>query len=130
MSGAWSLLKRCGSCILDQLSVITQKIFSWLVCCQTWRGSTSSVIGVLGNILGRKRVGMFNTWRRRALCAGAAMAVTLVGAVAGTASASSPVTAPFTECPKIGAAPSCEILLVINPDQSISVLGDPSVGPY
>ncbi len=50
--------------------------------------------------------------------------------MAGTASASSPVTAPFTECPKIGAAPSCEILLVVNPDQSISVLGDSSVGPY
>lgn len=64
------------------------------------------------------------------LCVGAATAVTLLGVMAGTASASGSVTPPFTECPGIGAAPSCEILLVVNPDQTISVLGDPSVGPY
>jgi hypothetical protein len=50
--------------------------------------------------------------------------------MAGTASASNTVTAPFTECPAIGAAPSCDILLVVNADDSISVLGDSSVGPY
>jgi hypothetical protein len=73
---------------------------------------------------------MFNAWPRRALGVGAATAVALLGVMAGTASAAGPVTAPFTECPKVGAAPSCDILLVVNPDQSISVLGDSSVGPY
>jgi hypothetical protein len=73
---------------------------------------------------------MFNARPRRALCVGAATAVALLGVMAGTASAAGPVTAPFTECPKVGAAPSCDILLVVNPDQSISVLGDSSAGPY
>ena len=75
-------------------------------------------------------MGIFNAWPRRALCVGAATAVTLVGVMTGNASAAGPVTAPFTECPKVGAAPSCDILLVVNSDQSISVLGDSSVGPY
>jgi hypothetical protein len=37
---------------------------------------------------------------------------------------------PFNQCPQVGAAPSCQILLVINADRSITVLGDPNVGPY
>jgi len=73
---------------------------------------------------------MFNAWHRRALCVGVASGVTLIGVMTGSASAAGPVTAPFTECPKVGAAPSCDILLVVNPDQTISVLGDSSVGPY
>jgi cutinase len=73
---------------------------------------------------------MFKKWPCRMLCIGAATAVTLLGAVTGTAAASSPVTAPFTECPAIGAAPSCEILLDVNANRSIQVLGDSSVGPY
>src|SRR5438477_529986 len=73
------------------------------------------------------RVGMFNAWHRRALCVGVASGVTLIGVMTGSASAAGPVTAPFTECPKVGAAPSCDILLVVNPDQTISVLGDSSV---
>lgn len=75
-------------------------------------------------------MGTFNTLPFRVLCIGAATAVTLLGVVTGTASASNSVTAPFTECPAVGAAPSCDILLVVNPDNSVSVLGDSSVGPY
>jgi len=75
-------------------------------------------------------VGTFKTWSFRMLCVGAAAAVTLGGVIAGTASASNPVTPPFTECPAIGASPSCEILLVVNPDDSVSVEKDPSVGPF
>ncbi len=75
-------------------------------------------------------MGTLITWRWRALCAGTATAAMMLACVPGTASASSPVTPPFTECPSIGHSPSCEILLVVNPDQSISVLGDSSVGPY
>ena len=73
---------------------------------------------------------MFNTWSHRMLCVGAVTAVTLLGAGADTASAASTVTAPFTECPAIGAAPSCEILLDVAAGRSIQVLGDSSVGPY
>ena len=49
---------------------------------------------------------------------------------AATASAAGAPAPPFTQCPAIGAAPSCEILLVVNPDNSVSVYGDPSVGPF
>ena len=49
---------------------------------------------------------------------------------AGKRNAASAPAPPFTECPAIGAAPSCDILLVVNPDQTITVTGDSSVGPY
>lgn len=54
----------------------------------------------------------------------------MLGIAAGTAAAASPVTTSFTECPAIGAAPSCEILLVVNSNGGISVLGNSSAGPY
>jgi hypothetical protein len=54
-------------------------------------------------------------------------ALTLTPASARAAGAPAP---PFTQCPAIGAAPSCEILLVVNPDNSVSVENDPSVGPF
>jgi hypothetical protein len=61
-----------------------------------------------------------------ALAAGLGLAV--VPAV--TASGASVPAPPFTQCPAIGASTGCAILLVVNPDESVSVLGDPSVGPY
>ena len=51
-------------------------------------------------------------------------------AAAVPANASSPTVPPFTECPAIGASPSCEILLVVNANNSVSVEGDPSVGTF
>ncbi|GAA4108187.1 hypothetical protein GCM10022215_01690 [Nocardioides fonticola] len=36
----------------------------------------------------------------------------------------------FTQCPSIGASPSCGILLTFNADGSVSIIGDPAVGPY
>lgn len=39
-------------------------------------------------------------------------------------------TAPFTECPAIGADTSCGILIVINPGGSLTVLADPTQGPF
>jgi hypothetical protein len=61
-----------------------------------------------------------------ALTVGASLAV--ASAIpAGAATAPAP---PFTECPAIGASPSCEILLVVNADNTVSVEGDPSVGPF
>jgi hypothetical protein len=61
-----------------------------------------------------------------ALIAGASLAV--VPAV--TANAASTPAPPLTQCPSIGASPSCEILLVVNADNTITVVGDPSVGPF
>jgi hypothetical protein len=48
-------------------------------------------------------------------------------AMASTASLSAP---PFAQCPAIGQSPSCEILIVVNSDNSVSVEGDPSVGTF
>jgi len=50
-------------------------------------------------------------------------------ASAGAATNSIPL-APFHECPQVGASPSCQILVVINPDNSVSVYGDPAISPY
>lgn len=69
-------------------------------------------------------------WSRRAFCGGAAIAAAMLAIVPGSAHAASASTPPFTECPAIGAAPSCDILLVVNPDQTITVTGDSSAGPY
>lgn len=80
---------------------------------------------------------MFDTRyaRKQTKALAAVVAVLLVGwgaAVAPAASArtSSTPSPPFTQCPAIGSSPSCQILLVVNPDNSVSVLGDPSVGPF
>lgn len=54
-------------------------------------------------------------------------AVMTAGSAAAGASAVSPA---FTQCPAIGSASSCDILLVVNPDASVTVNGDPSQGPY
>jgi hypothetical protein len=76
-------------------------------------------------------------FHHRAVLRSAAVAVTalivggiLAAAPDGTADAASPAAPPFTQCPAIGASSGCEILLVVNPDNTISVQGDPSVGTY
>ena len=58
------------------------------------------------------------------------LAAGLVGLVPTPPANASGNTPPFTQCPKVGASDSCEILLVVSADRSVSVLGDPSVGPY
>jgi hypothetical protein len=89
------------------------------------RSSESNDIGGL--------VMITTTWLRRSLSviatAGMIMGA-MVGVAASASAASGPVSPPFTECPAIGNSPGCEIMLVVNPDQTISVLGDPNVGPY
>ena len=79
---------------------------------------------------------MFKSHRRRTFNIFAAVASVLAvgaslvvgpGVPAGATTAPAP---PFTECPAIGASPSCEILLVVNADNTVSVVGDPSVGPF
>jgi hypothetical protein len=39
-------------------------------------------------------------------------------------------TPPFTESPPVGASKSAELLIVINPNSTVSVYRDPSVKPY
>ena len=65
--------------------------------------------------------------RASALVAGLIL-VAVIPAV--QARAASPPSPPFGQCPAIGSAPSCEILLVVNSNQTVSVLGDPSVGAF
>jgi hypothetical protein len=53
----------------------------------------------------------------------------LTGAVS-TARAAGSVSPPFTQCPAINDAASCDILLSVNADNSITVYGDSSQPPY
>lgn len=78
---------------------------------------------------------MHDFFRRRTLStiAVAASALAVSGALAVapvTARAAGAPAPPFTQCPAIGSSPSCEILLVVNPDNSVSVLNDSSVGTF
>jgi hypothetical protein len=71
--------------------------------------------------------------RRVRAIAVAASALAMAGgglAAAQTAGAASQRSAPFNQCPSIGSSPSCEILLVVNSDNSITVLNDSSVGTF
>lgn len=49
---------------------------------------------------------------------------------AATAQAAAAPAPPFKECPAVGQDTSCQLLLVVNPDDTITVLGDPALGPY
>jgi hypothetical protein len=59
-----------------------------------------------------------------------AVATAAIATPFATAGPSSIPLPPFNECPSVGASPSCEILVVINEDRSVSVWQDTSVGPY
>ena len=67
----------------------------------------------------------------------AAVAATAAALAAGAglltagsmASAANPVP-PFTECPAVGVDTSCAILIVIQPDGSLTILSDPSQQPF
>jgi hypothetical protein len=72
--------------------------------------------------------------RRPVAVAALALAVPLSGvfmagpAIAGTGGTSE--TPPFNECPAVGSDSSCGVLFVIEPDGSVTVLTDPSQGPF
>ena len=59
------------------------------------------------------------------------VATALTFATAGAASAAmASQVPPFKQCPSVGQSPSCQILIVVNPDRTVSVLGDPAVTSY
>ena len=58
----------------------------------------------------------------------AALSMPLIPATAQAAASTQ--AAPFTQCPAVGQDPSCQLLLVVNANNSITVLGDPALGPY
>ena len=70
--------------------------------------------------------------RRRLSAALAVIMVagTVVAVAQLSAQASTATTPPFSQCPAIGASPSCQILIIVNSDRTVSVYGDPNVGPY
>jgi len=41
-----------------------------------------------------------------------------------------PTTPPFTQCPGVGADTSCAVLIIFNPDGTVTVKNDPSQGPF
>ena len=70
--------------------------------------------------------------RLRLLHVFAAAVALVMAAVPAAASAQETATPspPFAQCPTVGDDPSCQILLVINADSTITVLGDSALGPY
>jgi GDSL-like Lipase/Acylhydrolase family len=76
------------------------------------------------------------TLQRRVMAGLAAIAAVVVAiglvvaAPTAHATAGAVPLAPFTQCPAVGASPSCKVLLVVNPDGTVSVYSDPSVGDY
>lgn len=69
--------------------------------------------------------------RRLLLAAALALGLPLSGALlAGPAFAGTSTTPPFNECPAVGGDTSCGILLIIEPDGTVTALADPSQHPY
>ncbi len=62
--------------------------------------------------------------------AAAVAAVVTVAPTAAVARVAATPTPPFTQCPAVGQDTSCQLLLVVNADNTITVLGDSSLGPY
>jgi hypothetical protein len=67
--------------------------------------------------------------RRVRLVAAAATAALLIQ-LAMTATAGAAPTAPFNQCPPVGADTSCGTLIVINPDGSLTAFNDATQGPF
>ena len=64
---------------------------------------------------------------------GGGLVVLIAGIVTlafASAASASPPTPPFNQCVPVGASPSCETLVIINANGSLSSFSDPSVGPF
>ncbi len=63
--------------------------------------------------------------------AGVALAACLASIQAtATPASAAPPSAPYTQCPAIGADTSCETLIVINANGSVTIVSDAGQGPY
>jgi hypothetical protein len=60
----------------------------------------------------------------------ASLVATAVAALAFAGAAVAAPTPPFTQCVPVGLDTSCETLIVVNPDGSLSSYSDPTQGPY
>ena len=70
----------------------------------------------------KKAVAILGTW---ALAVGGMFAITSTH----PSKAATP-TAPFNQCPAVGLSTACSVLLVVNPDRSVTVLRDDTQSPY
>jgi hypothetical protein len=104
-------------------------IMSPLLPLRAWRDCTLHVSSACFRN-GEDWVGTSISWKSRAFRGGTAIAALALAITPVSANAASTPTPPFTECPAVGAAPSCDILLVVNSDQTITVTGNSSIGPY
>lgn len=68
--------------------------------------------------------------RVRAGLLGAALLAAPMATLAATPAQAAPPAPPFNQCPPVGADTSCAILLVINPDGTVTAVSDPSQGPF
>ena len=68
--------------------------------------------------------------RTMAVGLAATLGVTVPALSAAPAGATTPPSPPFNECPAVGNDASCAILIVVNADNTVSVLADGTQGPY
>lgn len=94
------------------------------------RCNTLSCDPGVGYVKGEDEIPVSFFRRGAAFIAACVLAVGCGAVTAAHAAAATAPALPFGQCPAISAAPGCEILLVVSPDGSVSVQGDPSVGPY
>src|SRR5690242_3126013 len=58
------------------------------------------------------------------------LALMVVDLVIIKIAAGQPISPPFHQCPPVGANTSCAVLIVVNPDSTITTLNDPTQGPF
>lgn len=85
----------------------------------------------MGITRARHTTGRRGMVRRGGLLATAALlAVTALSAMQSAHANPNATTPPFNECPAIGNDTGCALLIIIHPGGTLSVVGDPNLGPY
>lgn len=85
----------------------------------------------MGITFGRRGHGRRGMLRRGGLLVAAALlAVTALSSFQSGQAIPVATTPPFDECPAIGADSGCALLIIIHPGGVLSVVGDPTQGPY
>jgi hypothetical protein len=80
--------------------------------------------------LGRENFRATSHVGRAALAGMVALAACFTLPLLATTGVAAPPTPPFTQCPAIGSDTSCETLIVINPDGTVTIVSDPGQSPY